>query len=122
MKRRASLAARITALCLAVAGVAVLVAGVIAASRTVAGQDYLGEARGGGGGPGCALVEPVQMARDTQRALVRNILLALGAGLLVAAVAGLVLGRLLARPLRRTANVTAAMSQGRRDLRVPVEG
>ncbi|HVW41537.1 MAG TPA: HAMP domain-containing sensor histidine kinase [Amycolatopsis sp.] len=209
MKRRASLAARITVLCLAVAGVAVLVAGVVAASlvrrtgqevlqrslaeqadvvasqvdetglgsrlglgkvadvvrgqgisvvtvrprtgisaadpaivravtqagvtaitagesisvkRTVAGQDYLVEARGVGAGSGFALVEPVRMAGDTQRALVRNILLALGAGLLVAAVAGLVLGRLLARPLRRTADVAATMRQGRRDLRAPVEG
>ena len=209
MKRRASLAARITALCLAVAGVAVLVAGVVAASlvrrtgedvlsralaaqadvlasqvddaglgsrtglgkvpdvvrgqgisvvivrprtgvvasdpavaraateagaggiaggqsisakRTVAGQEYLVEARGVGAGSGFALVEPVQMARATQRAVVRDILLALGAGLLVAAVAGLALGRLLARPLRRTADVATTMRQGRRDLRAPVMG
>jgi signal transduction histidine kinase len=209
MRRRSSLAARITALCLAVAGVAVLVAGLVAAglvrrtgedvlrtslaaqadvvasqvdqsglgsrlglakvadvvrgqgisvvvagpraglvasdpaavraateaglpgiaaggsiskTPTVAGQDYLVEARGVGAGSGFALVEPVQMARATQRALVRNILFALGAGLLVAAVAGLALGRLLARPLRRTAGVAATMRQGRRDLRAPVEG
>ncbi|KAA9153267.1 HAMP domain-containing histidine kinase [Amycolatopsis acidicola] len=201
MRRRSSLAARITAVCLAVAGVAVLVAGVVAASlvrrtgedvlqrslsaqadvvasqldatglgsrvglakvadvlrgqgisvvtarlasdgaasraaleaglqradgsvsvkRTVAGQEYLVEIRGAAG-TAFALVEPVQMARNTQRVFVRNLLLALGAGLLVAAVAGLVLGRLLARPLRRTAGVAATMSQGRRDLRAPVEG
>lgn len=93
----------------------------ISATQTIGGQRYLVEARGVDGGA-FALVEPVEMARSTQRALVRNILLALGAGLLVAAVAGLVLGRLLARPLRRTARVTATMRQGRRDLRAPVEG
>ncbi|NKQ54072.1 HAMP domain-containing histidine kinase [Amycolatopsis sp. K13G38] len=209
MKRRASLATRIILLCLAVAGVAVLVAGVVAASlvrrtgeevlqrslaaqadvlvsqldeaalgsrvglgkaenvvrgqgivvvlarpraglvapdpaavraatqagvatigagqsisvkRTVAGQEYLVEGRGVAAETGFALVEPVRMARDTQRSLVRNVLFALGAGLLVAALAGLLLGRLLARPLRRIAGVAAAMRQGRRDLRAPVEG
>lgn len=94
----------------------------ISVTRTVAGQEYLVEARGVGDGAGFALVEPVQMGRATQRAVVRNILFALAAGLLVAAVAGLLLGRLLARPLRRTADVAATMRQGRRDLRVPVEG
>jgi signal transduction histidine kinase len=62
------------------------------------------------------------LAADTQRILIRNILFALGAGLLVAALAGALLGRLLGRPLRRTADVAAAMRQGRRDLRAPVEG
>ncbi|TNC24568.1 HAMP domain-containing sensor histidine kinase [Amycolatopsis alkalitolerans] len=94
----------------------------ISVTRSVAGQEYLVEARGAGEGSGFALVEPVRMGAATQRALVRNILFALGAGLLVAAAAGLVLGRLLARPLRRTASVAATMRQGRRDLRAPVEG
>ena len=88
----------------------------------VDGTDYLVEARGIGPDSGFALVEPVRMAADTQRILIRNILFALGAGLLVAALAGAVLGRLLGRPLRRTADVAAAMRQGRRDLRAPVEG
>ncbi|WAL66980.1 HAMP domain-containing sensor histidine kinase [Amycolatopsis cynarae] len=105
------------------AGVARIDAGrVISAKPTVAGQEYLVEARGEATGTGFALVAPVQVARSTQRLLVRDILFALGAGLLVAAVAGLVLGRLLARPLRRTAGVAATMRQGRRDLRAPVEG
>ncbi|MTD52699.1 sensor histidine kinase [Amycolatopsis pithecellobii] len=94
----------------------------ISATRTVAGQEYLVEARGVAAGAGFALVEPVRMAVSTQRAVVRNILFALGAGLLVAAVAGLGLGRLLARPLRRTADVATTMRQGRRDLRAPVQG
>ncbi len=94
----------------------------ISAKVAVDGQDYLVEARGVGTRSGFALVEPVRMVADTQRILVRNILFALGAGLVVAALAGGLLGRLLARPLRRTADVAAAMRQGRRDLRVPVEG
>ena len=93
-------------------------------STTVAvdGKDYLVEARGVGPKSGFALVEPVRMVAGTQRILVRNILFALGAGLLVAALAGGLLGRLLARPLRRTADLAAAMRHGRRDLSVPVEG
>jgi two-component system, OmpR family, sensor kinase len=94
----------------------------ISAKVAVDGQDYLVEARGVGTRSGFALVEPVRMVADTQRILIRNILFALGAGLVVAALAGGLLGRLLARPLRRTADVAAAMRQGRRDLRVPVEG
>ncbi len=95
----------------------------VSVSRTVGGQEFLVELRGvGARGAGFALVEPVQTARDTQRRLVRNILLALGAGLLLAAVAGLVLARVLSRPLRHTAAVAGAMRQGRRDLRAPVEG
>jgi signal transduction histidine kinase len=93
----------------------------LSVTRTIGARDYLVEARGVNGGA-FALVEPVEMARTTQRALVSNILFAVGAGLLVAAVAGLVLGSLLARPLRRTARVAATMRQGRRDLRAPVEG
>jgi signal transduction histidine kinase len=54
--------------------------------------------------------------------LVGNVLLALGIGMFVAALAGLLLARLLARPLKRTADVAVAMSHGRRDLRVPTEG
>lgn len=93
----------------------------VSATETIAGRQYLVEARGAGLGA-FALVEPVEMAQDTQRALARNILFALGAGLAVAAVAGLVLGRLLSRPLRRTATVATTMRQGRRDLRAPEEG
>ncbi|MEJ1110767.1 MULTISPECIES: sensor histidine kinase [unclassified Kribbella] len=94
----------------------------ISTKVSVSGQEYLVEARGVGPRSGFALVEPLRMPAGAQRILVRNILLALGAGLLVAALAGGLLGRLLARPLRRTADVAGAMRQGRRDLHVPVEG
>ena len=74
-----------------------------------------------GDGSAVALVREAEHAAVGRR-LVGNVLLALGVGLFVAAVAGLLLARLLARPLRRTADVAVAMSQGRRDLRVPPEG
>lgn len=69
-----------------------------------------------------ALVRKAAVAKGTSRELVRNIIFALGAGLLVAAAAGLLLARRLSKPLRRTASVAASMSQGRRDLRAPVSG
>lgn len=69
-----------------------------------------------------ALVRKAAVARGTSRELVRNIVFALGTGLLVAAAAGLLLARRLSKPLRRTASVAGSMSQGRRDLRAPVEG
>jgi two-component system OmpR family sensor kinase len=95
----------------------------VSSRQTVAGQALLVEMRGvGTGGNAFALVQSVRTSEDTGRRFVRNLLFALGVGLLVAAVAGAVLGRLLARPLRRTAGVAAGMRHGRRDLRVPVEG
>ncbi|XVV04990.1 HAMP domain-containing sensor histidine kinase [Actinosynnema sp. CA-248983] len=185
--KRTSLAFRITALCLAVAGVAVIVAGlvsarlVLGASREVAraslsdqadvvteqlgemgrnarlrvvevlrGQDIdvvaigpngrmvgdpravraVRQAGGKSGTVGDLLVEVRENVALVQpadtggpgRQLVRSILFALGVGLLVAAVAGFLLGKLVARPLRQTANVAQTMSTGRRDLRAPEHG
>ncbi|SED25426.1 Signal transduction histidine kinase [Amycolatopsis tolypomycina] len=90
---------------------------------TVAGSQYLVETRVvGTRGAAFALVLPARNVEATQRALVRNILLALGIGLLVAAVAGFVSGRLLGRPLRRAALAAGSLRAGRRDVRVPVQG
>lgn len=183
---KTSLAFRITALCLAVAGVAVLVAGLVSARlvittarevtrTTLANQadvvadefitarpparvvDVLrgqgisvvritaaGALRGdpeavravqdAGGKSGdagqllvevrqnFALVQQGDVGLSTGRKLVRNIAVALGIGLVVAAIAGLLLGHLLSRPLRRIAGVAQTMSTGRRDLRAPIRG
>ncbi|GLZ33926.1 two-component sensor histidine kinase [Lentzea sp. NBRC 105346] len=81
---------------------------------------YLVEARPNGKG-GFALVQEPEVSGNGRK-LVRNILFALGVGLLVAALAGLALGTVLSRPLRRVASVAHAMSDGRRDLRVEVSG
>ncbi|MDT7723552.1 MAG: two-component system, OmpR family, sensor kinase [Actinomycetota bacterium] len=95
----------------------------LSSTVTVDAQQFLVEIRPvGTRGAGFALVQPVTTGERTLRLLVRNILLALGIGLLVAALAGFALGRLLARPLRRAAAVASSMRGGRRDLRVPVEG
>ncbi|MFI9006741.1 histidine kinase dimerization/phospho-acceptor domain-containing protein [Actinosynnema sp. NPDC053489] len=72
--------------------------------------------------PGVALVQETAVANGLGRRLARDIAVALGIGLLVAAVAGLLLGKLVARPLRRTAAVARTMSGGRRDLRAPEHG
>lgn len=76
------------------------------------------EARPSGAG-GFALVQQTQTS-GSYRKLVRNIVFALGIGLVVAAVAGFALGSFLSRPIRRAASVAHSMSTGRRDLRVPI--
>ena len=91
-------------------------------SAVVGGGTLLVEGRVVAGRGTVALVRQTETAKGTGRRLLTNVLLALAAGMLVAAVAGLLLARLLARPLRRTAEVAVSMSHGRRDLRVPREG
>ena len=86
------------------------------------GDTLLVEARAVEAGTAFALVRKAAVAKGTSRELVRNIVLALAAGLLVGVAAGLLLARRLSKPLRRTASVASSMSQGRRDLRAPVEG
>ncbi|RSN30687.1 two-component sensor histidine kinase [Amycolatopsis sp. WAC 01416] len=89
----------------------------------VEGRQYLVEVRTvGAKGAAFALVQSTKIGEARGQLLVRNIVLALGAGLAVVAVAGLVLSRMLSRPLRRAASVANGMRSGRRDLRVPVEG
>jgi two-component system OmpR family sensor kinase len=88
----------------------------------VNGATLLVEGRVVEGEVAIALVGKVAIAEGTGRRLLNNVVFALGIGLLVAAGAGSLLARRLAGPLRRTAAVASAMSQGRRDLRVPPEG
>jgi signal transduction histidine kinase len=71
---------------------------------------------------GVALVQETATGDGPGRKLLRNITFALGVGLVVAALAGLLLGKLVARPLRQTAAVARTMSGGRRDLRAPEHG
>lgn len=90
-------------------------------SATIGGTLLLVEGRASGDGA-VALVRESETAKGVGRRLVGNVLFALAIGLGVAAVAGLLLARLLARPLRRAAEVAVGMSHGRRDLRVPLDG
>jgi signal transduction histidine kinase len=90
-------------------------------SATVDGDVLLVEGRAIDRGT-VALVRKSEAAAGSGRRLISNVLFALAVGMLVAAAAGLLLARLLAGPLRRTAAVAVGMSHGRRDLRVPPEG
>lgn len=87
----------------------------------IGGKHVIVEARATQDG-GFALVQQVGLGTTVSRLLGRDNVLSLGIGLIVAAVAGLLLARVLSRPLRRTARVALTMSNGRRDLRAPVEG
>jgi signal transduction histidine kinase len=90
-------------------------------TATVGGAVLLVEGRATDRGV-VALVRRSEAATGSGRRLVNNVVFALVIGMAVAAIAGLLLARLLARPLRRTAAVAVGMSHGRRDLRVPPEG
>lgn len=105
------------------AGVSSVAPGADSVSRTVsvAGATMLVEARAAGGG-GFALVQRAQLGIGAGRQFVRNLTVALVVGALVAVVSGLLLSRLLARPLRRSAGAARTLREGRRDVRVPVEG
>ncbi|MFC4854840.1 HAMP domain-containing sensor histidine kinase [Actinophytocola glycyrrhizae] len=91
-------------------------------AATVGGVEFIVEGRAVDGRQAIALVQRVDLANGTGRELLRSLLFALSAGIVVAAIAGIVLARLLARPLRRTADVAVGMRHGRRDLRVPADG
>jgi signal transduction histidine kinase len=93
----------------------------VSTTVTVAGSSYVVAARGTPNG-GFALVQRADTGAPTVRRLVRDVLLALAIGLGVAGVAGVLLGRLLARPLRATARAAQDIGAGRRDVRVPVTG
>jgi signal transduction histidine kinase len=89
---------------------------------TVDGVDYLVEARGVTYKVGFALVKPVAVPNSIGGDMLRDFLIALAVGLGVAIVAGVLLARVLSRPLRDTAVVAAAIGRGRRDLRAPIGG
>jgi two-component system, OmpR family, sensor kinase len=89
---------------------------------TIGGTLLLVEGRALADGGAVALVRESERSKAAGRRLVGNVLFALAIGMGVAALAGLLLARLLARPLKRTAEVAVGMSHGRRDLRVPLDG
>ena len=88
---------------------------------TSAGVRYLVEARPAPVG-GFALVRTTDTGPLGGGLVRRNLTVALLAGVAVAVVVGLVVGQLLARPLRRTATAARLLRSGRRDVRVPVGG
>lgn len=104
------------------AGVGQLTAGQ-SMSRTVSseGRTRLIEARAVPG-RGFALVASADIGAGTARTLQRRVLLALLIGLVAAVLGGLVVARLVTRPLRRTAETARAMGAGSRQTRAPVAG
>ena len=93
----------------------------VSAQATSAGVRYLVEARPAPAG-GFALVRTTETGPLGGGLVRRNLTVALLAGVAVAVVVGLVVGQLLARPLRRTAIAARLLRSGRRDVRVPVAG
>ncbi len=87
----------------------------------VGGVRHLVEARPAPAG-GFALVRTADTGPLRTGLVRRNLGVALLAGIAVAVVVGLVVGRLLAGPLRRTATAARSLRSGRRDVRVPVAG
>jgi two-component system OmpR family sensor kinase len=96
--------------------------GSVSSTERVNGNTLLVEGRPVTNGLAFALVEPVSAGSKTGHQVRRALVLSLIVGLAVAGIAGLLLSRVLARPLRRTAEVARVMGEGRRDARVPVEG
>lgn len=94
-----------------------------ALSRTVStgGRTRLLEARAAPG-RGFALVASADIGAGTARSLQRRVVLALLIGLVAAVLGGLVVARLVTRPLRRTAETARAMGAGARQTRAPVAG
>ncbi|WP_231988075.1 HAMP domain-containing sensor histidine kinase [Nakamurella panacisegetis] len=88
---------------------------------SVAGKTELLEARAVNG-RSFALVASADIGAGTQRSLQRRVLLALAIGLAAAVIGGLVVARLVTRPLRRTAETARAMRAGSRQTRAPVAG
>ncbi|MET3808501.1 signal transduction histidine kinase [Nakamurella sp. UYEF19] len=104
------------------AAVATLADGtVLSRTLNVNGRTELLEARSVNG-RAFALIASADLGAGTQKTLQRRVLLALGIGLLAAVLGGLVIARLVTRPLRRTADTARAMGAGSRQTRAPVAG
>ncbi len=93
----------------------------VSAAVPVGTTFYLVEARRAPAG-GFALVRTADTGPLGGGVVRRNLGVALLAGVAVAVAVGVVVGQLLARPLRRTATVARILRSGRRDVRVPVGG
>jgi two-component system sensor histidine kinase BaeS len=92
----------------------------VSLSRDVGGTRALIEARQTSSGA-IVLAQALSDASFARQAVGR-IGIALLVGLAVAVVAGILLARLLARPLRRAAAAAHDLARGRRDVRLPPEG
>ncbi len=91
--------------------------------RPLTGNEATGTPRLGCQAVGIALIQDASQARGGVANPLRNrLLIALGIGLLGAALAGVLLARWLARPLQHAAGAARALASGRRDVAVVPEG
>lgn len=91
----------------------------VSGTTTLNGKDAVLVGIPGADGGGIVGVRKVADIAAGDTALLRGILLALGIGLVVATAAGVLLARLLGRPLRRLADGARSLAGGRRG--VPIE-
>ena len=73
-------------------------------------------------GGGVVLVQKVATARSAEGSILLRLLVALVAGLVIAALTGVLLARRLARPLQHAAGAAHRLSTGARDVRLVPEG
>lgn len=99
----------------------VLSGNTVSATRTVGGRRVYIEARPVRAG-GIVLIQARSDATAGGEQAIRRTLLAILAGVGIAAAVGVLFARRIARPLRRTAQAAHALAQGRRDIAVPLEG
>ncbi|MDQ6874052.1 MAG: HAMP domain-containing histidine kinase [Actinomycetota bacterium] len=98
-------------------------AGASQSFRTrVRGETVLVETRPLESGGAIVLAQRRSQASGLAERVLRRTGLALLAGLAVAALAGVLLARRLARPLQRAASAAHDLARGRRDVRLPTEG
>ncbi len=94
--------------------------------RRISGGRYYLEGRpittGTAAGGGVVLVQKVADARSAGGSVGLRLLIALAAGLVVAALTGVLLARRLARPLQHAAGAARRLSTGARDVRLVPEG
>jgi two-component system sensor histidine kinase BaeS len=93
-----------------------------AVRRTDTGQRVFVEGRNADTGGAVVLWQPAHEARGAVWGALRRIGLALLVGLAIAAVAGVLLSRRLARPLQHAAAAAHQLSAGARDVRLEPEG
>jgi two-component system OmpR family sensor kinase len=96
------------------------------ATRKLIGGSYFVEGRpittGPAAGGGVVLLQKVAAARSAEGSIRLRLLIALLAGLIVAALTGVLLARRLARPLQHAAGAARRLSTGARDVRLVPEG
>ncbi|TCJ35803.1 cell wall metabolism sensor histidine kinase WalK [Parafrankia sp. BMG5.11] len=94
----------------------------VGTAHTVGGRRVIVVGRPLAHGGAIALVQPASESRELAGAVLRRLGIALVCGLAAATVAGAVLARRLARPLRRLADAAHQLAAGRRDIRVGTGG